>query len=74
MEDGTNVFRESKEVNLLTSTPERCYLERTKKQLSFDEYRMRCYGLLRDPVGRANYERFPAIASLKECVRLGRKH
>ena len=36
-EDGTDVFREAKEAILLTSTPEKCCLERTKTQFFCDE-------------------------------------
>ena len=68
-EDRANVFRESKVVILLTSTLERCCLERTKTQFSCDEYHMRCYGLLKDPVGRAICECFLAIGSLEGCVK-----
>ena len=64
-EDGANVFRESREVSRLTSTPERCCLERTKMRFSCDEYYMRCYGSLRGPVGKAICECFPVIDSLK---------
>jgi hypothetical protein len=73
-EDGTNVFREPKVVNLLTSTPERCRLERTKTLLSCGEYHTQCYGSLRDPLGRAICERFLAIGSLKGRVRLSSNH
>jgi hypothetical protein len=62
-----NVFRESKEVILMTSTPERCCLEKTKMPFSCDRYHMRCYDSLRDPVGRAICERFLAFASLTDA-------
>ena len=70
----TNVFRESKAVILLTSTLERCCLQKTKMQFSCDEYCMRCYDSLRDPVGRAICECCLAIGSLKGCVRPHTQH
>ena|SRR6266849_10339988 len=69
-EDGANVFREPKEVNQLTSTLERCCLGKTKVPFSCDGYHTRCYGLLKDPVGRAIGERCLAIGYLGELVRL----
>jgi hypothetical protein len=70
----TNVFREPKEVNLLTSTPEKCCLERTKALLSCGEFHTQCCGSLRDPWGRAICGRFLAIGSLKGRVRLRNHH
>ena len=69
-EDDANVFRGPKVVHRLTSNPERCYLRRTKMPFSCDGYRTRCYGLLRDPVGRAICERCLAIGYLGGWVRL----
>jgi hypothetical protein len=66
-----NVFRESKAVNLLISTPERSCLEKTKTQFSCDGYHMLCCGSLRDPAGRAICEGFLVNDYLKGCARLG---
>ena len=64
--DGTNIFRGSKEGILMTSSPERCCLEKTKLRFFCDEYRMRCCGSSRGPVGIAICECFRAIGSLKD--------
>jgi len=65
-DDGTNVFRESKAGSLLTSTPDRSRLGRTRLRLSCDEYHKQCCGSLMGPVGKANCECSPAVGSLEE--------
>ena len=65
----TNVFRESKEVTLLTSILDRFCLERTTLPFSCDEYRMRWYDSSMGQVARAIYEFRSAIGSLKGCVK-----
>ena len=67
-EDGTNVFRRSKEGILMTSSRERWCLEKTRLRISCDEYHMRCCGWLRGLVERAICECSPAIGSLKGWV------
>ena len=74
IEDGTNVFRESKEVSLLTSTLDMRYLQKTMLLFSCDEYHMQCCGSWRDPVGRAICERSHAACSLKARVRFHSQH
>jgi hypothetical protein len=64
----TNVFRGSKEANLMTSIPYKFCLEKTRSLFSFHEYHMQCYGSSVGPVERAICEFPSVIGSLKGWV------
>ena len=63
-EEVANVFRGSKEVTLMISTPEKYCLQKTSLLFSCDEYHMRCCGSLMGLVERAICKFSPVIGSL----------